>query len=146
MFPIRTDLSAYSSAEALSRAHKALLENLRSLEDSVGPASPEGAAELVARLGALHSQISEHFRFEEQNGYMEVVKKREPRLEHRIAQLGAEHRQLLGLLDALVSRARRPDPGLRSDVKNWVESVRQHEVRENELVQDAFNFDIGTED
>jgi hypothetical protein len=37
-------------------------------------------------------------------------------------------------------------PALRQEVRAWIERVRQHEARENDLVQEAFNRDIGTED
>jgi hypothetical protein len=31
-------------------------------------------------------------------------------------------------------------------VREWVERVRRHETRETDLVQDAYNLDIGAED
>lgn len=109
----------------------------------------EGLTEVTARLGAARTHITEHFRFEEQNGYMDRVRKHEPRLERAIQQLGDEHRQLAQSLDALIEQARVAtslDEAFREKVRAWVEGVRQHEVRENDLVQDAFNLDIGAED
>lgn len=138
-----------SVAEALSRAHGALLADLRKLEEAVRPSSEEGLTELSARLGATRAHITEHFRFEEQNGYMDTVRKREPRLERIIEQLAEEHRQLAQSLDAIIEQARavtsRIDT-IREEVRGWVERVRQHETRENHLVQDAFNLDISAED
>jgi hypothetical protein len=125
------------------------LEDLRKLDEVVRPSSREGLPELAARLGATHAHITEHFRFEEQNGYMDTVRRREPRLERAIQQLAEEHRQLAQSLAALLGKVRvatSMDDALRKDVRDWVESVRQHEVRENDLVQDAFNLDIGAED
>jgi hypothetical protein len=136
-------------AESLSQAHAALLADLRELEQAVQPSSGEGLAELRARLGEARADITERFRFEEQNGYMDVVRKREPRLELNIQQLADEHRQLAGTLDGLVRKsgaATRLDETLRQEVRAWVERVRQHEARENDLIQDAFNLDIGPED
>jgi hypothetical protein len=104
---------------------------------------------LRARLDATHRHIMEHFRFEEQNGYMDTVRKREPRLERSIEHLAEEHWQLAQSLNALIEQARSAtscDQAFRDQVRTWVEQVRQHEVRENELVQDAFNLDIGAED
>jgi hemerythrin-like domain-containing protein len=138
-----------SVAEALSRAHAALLQDLRTLEEAVRPSSGEGLPELRARLGATHTHIAEHFRFEEQNGYMDAVRKREPRLERTVQQLAEEHRQLTQSLDALIGEARTAanlDDSFRERVVAWVEEVRQHEIRENDLVQDVFNLDIGAED
>ena len=138
-----------SVAEALARAHVALLADLRVLEQSARPSSGEGLADLRARLGATQTHVTEHFRFEEQNGYMEAVLKREPRLERAIQQLAEEHRSLAQSLAVLVERAKAGtslDDPFREEVRGWVERVRQHEAREKEVVQDAFNLDIGAED
>ena len=138
-----------SVAEALRRAHAVLLEDLRRLDEATHPASGEGLAELRARLDVTQEHITEHFRFEEQNGYMHAVRAREPRLERAIHQLAEEHRQLARSLEALIERARDTtslDDRFRDEVREWVERVRQHEARENDIVQDAFNLDIGAED
>ncbi len=138
-----------SVAEALGQAHAALLADLRELEQAVCPSREEGLAELHARLGAAHAHITKHFRFEEQNGYMDAVRKREPRLERTIQQLAEEHRQLGQSLDALIGEAGAATSvgdALREGIREWIECIRQHEVRENDLVQDAFNLDIGAED
>jgi hypothetical protein len=138
-----------SVAEALGRAHAALLADLCELEAAALPGSAEGLAGLRARLGATHTHITEHFRFEEENGYMDAVRKREPRLERAIQQLAEEHRQLAQSLDALIGESRTAtslDDRFRAEVRGWVERVRHHEGRENDLVQDAFNLDIGAED
>ena len=80
---------------------------------------------------------------------MDVVRKREPRLERNIQQLADEHCQLAGTLDSLVRKSgasTKLGDTLRQEVRAWIERVRQHEAREHDLVQDAFNLDIGTED
>jgi iron-sulfur cluster repair protein YtfE (RIC family) len=138
-----------SIAEALGQAHVALLADLRKLEQAVHPSSGEGPAGLRARLGEAHAHITEHFRFEEQNGYMDAVREREPRLERAIHQLAEEHRQLARSLEVLIEQARDAtslDDRFRDEVREWVERVRRHEARENDIVQDAFNLDIGAED
>jgi len=142
-------LGRTSTVKALTRAHEALLEDLRKLEDAIRPSSGEGLAELTARLGATRSHITEHFRFEEQDGYMDTVRKREPRLERTIQQLADEHRQLAQSIDRLIEQAKAAtslDDTFRDQVRVWAENVRQHEAHENDLVQGAFNLDIGAED
>jgi hypothetical protein len=138
-----------SLAESLDRAHAVLLKDLRTLEEAACPTSVKGLAKLRTRLRATRSHITKHFRFEEQEGYMDAVRKREPRLERTIQQLADEHRELAQSLEALVGaaeRATRLEAQLCADVRAWVERVRGHERRENDLVQSAFNFDIGAED
>jgi hypothetical protein len=136
-------------ADTLIQAHGMLLEDLRKLEETAGSSAGDGALALVGRLDATRTHLLEHFRFEEHNGYMDAVRKREPRLERAIQQLADEHRQLARSLDALLAEARGAtgtSAALRTQVQNWVEAVRQHEIRENDLIQDAFHLDIGPED
>jgi len=141
--------SESSVAEALGRAHAALLDDLRQLEEAVRRASGEGVAELRTRLDATRRHIAEHFRFEEQSGYMDAVRKQEPRLARTIDQLADEHGQLAQSLEALIresAAAKSTGAALRDGVRSWVEHVRQHEARENDLVLDAFNLDLSAED
>ena len=138
-----------SLAEAMGRAHRVLLEELRDLEKAVGPPLPGGPARLIPRLEWLREHLAEHFRFEEENGYLVEVRQREPNREREINQLQEEHRQLAQSLNALLGEAR--GASNRSDsfgekVRAWVEQVRRHESHENRLVQDAFNRDTSAED
>jgi hypothetical protein len=137
------------AVEAHRRAHAVLHEDLRQLEEAAHPAAGQGPAELLARLGVTQAHLAEHFRFEEHDGYMDAVRKREPRLERTVEQLAEEHRQLAQALAQLVGEAGAATgvgPALRDGVRGWVQRVRRHEARENHLVQSAFNLDIGAED
>ena len=138
-----------SLAEDLVRAHKALMKDLTTLHEAAKPGSGEGVVALIARLGATRVHLTEHFRFEEQNGYMDTVREREPRLERAMHQLAEEHGELRKSLDGLIKEAGDATSlgdGLREAIRTWIERVRQHEARENDLVQDAFDLDIGAED
>jgi hypothetical protein len=80
---------------------------------------------------------------------MAAVKDRAPRLGRAIQQLAEDHRRLARSVDALIGEVESAtglDERIRDKVLGWVRDVRQHESRENDLVQDAFNVDIGTED
>jgi hypothetical protein len=104
---------------------------------------------LRVHLDATQAHVMGHFRFEEQDGYMDTLRKREPRLDRAIAQLAEEHRQLAQSLNELIKEAALASDisvSLRQQIRGWIERVRQHEIRENEFVQDAFNLDIGPED
>jgi hypothetical protein len=138
-----------SVTEALNRAHLALRKDLGKLEEAVRPALGEAAAALRARLAATRKHVVEHFRFEEEKGYLDAVLQREPRLERAVRQLVEDHRRLAQAMDALVEEARdapRLDEAFRARVRAWMEELRKHEDRENDLVQDAFNTDLGGED
>ncbi len=137
-----------SVAEALGQAHATLFEDLLLLEAAAcSPARP--VAELRVRLQAAHTHVTEHFRFEEEDGYMVAVKEREPRLERMVEQLSAEHRQLLNLLEVIIHEVQAAvcleDP-VADKVRTWIEQMRHHETRETDLVQEAFTLDIGSKD
>jgi iron-sulfur cluster repair protein YtfE (RIC family) len=136
-------------ADVLGRAHAKLLQDLRQLEEAARTASGQGAVQLHACLARTWSDLAEHFQFEEQNGYMGAVRLREPRLEHAIRQLAEEHRQLTQSLDTLMTNAKAAahvTDEFCQELHAWVERVRDHEARENQLVQDSFNLDITGED
>jgi hypothetical protein len=136
-------------AESLSQAHLAFLEDLGQLEQAVDPDAGGGVTALRRRLAATLVKVTGHFRFEEQGGYMDAVRKREPRLERAIQQLEAEHHELLRSLETLIGEAgaaARLDDSLGEKVRAWLSQVRHHEARENDLVLDTFNQDISAED
>jgi hemerythrin-like domain-containing protein len=138
-----------SIAELLCQAHATLLHDLAKLEEAVEPTSEESLAQLLSRLAAARSHLARHFHFEERNGYMDAVRKREPRLERTIQLLAEEHGELMASLETLIEQAKAAtslDDPCRDKVRKWVGRVRRHEVREGELVQDAFNQDIAAED
>jgi hypothetical protein len=135
--------------EALGQAHKALLTDLQELEQAVLSSSGKCLAELRTRLAQAGAHIIEHFRFEEQDGYMAAVRKGEPRLERTVQELAEEHRQLKQTFDGLMKKTRAAtslDDALRAEIRGWIEHIHLHERRENDLVQDTFNLDIGAED
>src|SRR5215470_5650944 len=73
--------------DALGRAHTSLQKDLRELEEAGHTASEKGLPGLRSRLEATRRHLVEHFRFEEQGGYMDAVRKREPRLGRVIDEL-----------------------------------------------------------
>jgi hypothetical protein len=138
-----------SIAEAIRRAHAALLRDLQALEVAGRSSSKNDLETLRTRLDATRAHLVEHFRFEEENGYMDSVRTREPRLERAVDQLAEEHRQLMDSLDALrreIASAPSVFEAVASKVTAWVHKVQAHEARENHLVQEAFGLDIGAED
>lgn len=138
-----------SAAEARCRAHVMLMEELRNLDETANAGMVQSLPALRIRLRTVEEQILEHFRFEEENGYMKGVRRGAPHLERAVQQLGEEHCQLAEMLRELLEKARKAmslDNGLLDGVRTWVKRVRQHEIRENELIQDAFSLDIGVGD
>jgi len=138
-----------SLPEALSREHQALLKHLHGLEQAVATPSREEPARMIPRLETLREHLTQHFRFEEENGYMDVVRRREPHREREINQLQEEHRELAQTLAALLAeagKARHLHDTFAEKVRAWVKRIRHHESHENDLVLDTFNRDTSAED
>jgi hypothetical protein len=134
-----------SLAETIRQAHVALRKDLDEL--AAAARAPAGMADLGARLERTRTHLAAHFRCEEENGYMDGVLKRDPNRERIVQHLHADHQRLAESLNALVAAAGRgPDAALRAEVLSWVESVRDHETREDRLVQDVFNVDLSAVD
>ena len=135
-----------SPVRNLRQAHKALLADLQKLEETAHASSAKAAKDLHAALKAADAHVTEHFRFEERDGYFEAVRKRAPHMERAVQQLAAEHRQLADALSGLLHGAQKVDDAFREKVRAWIHSVREHEARENRLVQEVFNRDDAAED
>jgi hypothetical protein len=130
-----------SFAEALHEAHNNLFRDLQELERAVGPGPEASPAELGASLEKVRSHLAEHFRFEEDGGYMAPVLAEEPRFTSLAEELLAEHGQMAQALDAIVREVARSfavQEGSRQKVRAFVGQVRHHESRENNLVQEAY--------
>jgi hypothetical protein len=136
-------------AESLRQEHLELLGDLQRLEEAVRPGTGETPSGLGARLEKLQAHLIEHFRFEEQDGYMAPVLKQEPRFEPVIQELLGQHRQIAETIDALLQELRSlqclPD-GFGEKVRAWVKQVRQHESRESNLVQEVYYSSEATGD
>jgi hypothetical protein len=138
-----------SIATALAAAHHALLANIDRLEQLIEPLAGAHPGELCDCLGMLLSRLEAHFRFEEHNGYMDAVLARAPQLARQVEGLRAEHVAMRQSLAALAGESRTApavNDALRQKVREWVGRVRDHETRENLLVEDAFNQDMAAED
>jgi hypothetical protein len=138
-----------SLAVALAKAHRALLEDLRDLERGTRPSSAAGPKEVSARLEGLRTHLEDYFRFEEQNGYMQAVLARAPHMERTVNHLRGEHDELRRALAALAEEAggaQALGADFREKMRQWIKRVRDHEARENLLVEDAFNRDLAAED
>jgi hypothetical protein len=143
---------APSFATELSHEHVSLVRQLGCLEERPEPGTADCAGLLAGRLREVQASLQRHFHFEEQGGYMSHFLAEAPYLDRAARDLLAEHGRLSDYLDSLITSAggAAPEslvtPDLRVQVRQWVLLVRGHEARENRLIQQACNQDIGTDD
>jgi hypothetical protein len=139
-------------AAELGDAHVSLLGQLACLEERSEPGTADCAAFLVRRLREVQTSLQCHFLFEEEGGYMSRILADAPHLHRAAQELLAEHGRLSDSLSSLIAAAAAIEPesgvtaALRAQVSQWVLLVRGHEARENRLIQQACNQDVGTDD
>jgi hypothetical protein len=99
----------------------------------------------------LCRQICSSFRREEVD-YLHEVNRRAPWLAESAKALQLQHRQLRQLLDNIISRLERDRLSplermeLSADFDSFVLKFQEHEERENQLLQEAFDRDVGNKD
>lgn len=119
------------------------------------PIAPANCRHLVERLSQLRDQLALHFALEEAYGYFDDPVEVAPRLSYAAETLRNEHRRLYTDLTHIVDRGERL---LHSEqlatLALWIgpafldfdEALRDHEARENDLIYEAYDTDIGTGD
>jgi hypothetical protein len=127
-----------------------LLGRVRRLMDAKSEETRDGM--LGVLLEQLTVEVREHMEFEERDGYLAPVQQRMPGLFDTIERMRGEHAVLQSKLAQILTDAR-TRPGVYEfreevspHVRQWLDSMRDHERRENLLVQEAFNTDISTGD
>ncbi len=129
-----------------------LLDELRQcVRRPIGPAQ---CRLIVERLATLRDQLALHFALEEAFGYFEDPAYVSPGISESAEKLRQEHRTLYVRLNDLVERAEDLSYDLQlTALARWIgpqfeqfdAAFRQHESRENELIMDALEVDLGGE-
>lgn len=126
---------------------QALEEHLRQPADSGGWLSS-----LQDELSGLLNLCSAHFRVEEEGGLHIQLRDQAPRLASRLEKLVSDHSRILESLQVLLTelqaetfRPNEPDPPCKKQVLRVLESLREHERAENEVMMDTYWNDLGGE-
>jgi len=119
------------------------------------PISPGACRSNIDRLSQLRDQLALHFSLEEAYGYFEDPIDVAPQLSRDAERLRAEHKQLYSDLCDLVDRGERMFyDEQHAALALWIgpefldfdQRLRSHEERENELILEAYDGDIGVGD
>ena len=132
------------------REHASLNQQLARMEKLVRAPDPAGADALREQLRDLRDVLSRHMASEEKpDGFMDQVRRRTARYDAALKELRDEHRSLSTGLDTLIAEAADfeevPGP-FASRLRSWSDTLRDHESRENHLLQAAFTVDLGAKD
>ena len=141
--------SATRTASNLDPCHESLLEDLKNLQETFDSVATLTSLAAGVRLAVMRSRLADHFGFDEQTVWMELLRKREPRFDHVATCLLREHCELTQSLDILIGEAEATqsvDEAFREQVRHWIARVRDHEFREDQLLEESANEDLGTGD
>jgi uncharacterized protein (UPF0335 family) len=133
---------------ALVGVHHSLMEAIENLEDEVRSRSGS-LTQLICSLTSIRKRVLDHFRLEEEGGYMKQILEERPFLERTVEKLLHEHRTLAANLEMIFEELRLPtaDAGAcYQRIESWIKQIRHHERLENLLVEDAYGLDMGAKD
>ncbi len=140
--------------------HRELHGLLRAAREALTPPSGAHAAasgkggcdRITEALSRLRDHLTEHFQQEEEGGFLEESLARLPRLAEEAKRVLAEHPGLLDEADRLIQQTSRGDipaqgwTALCRDVDQFATRLLDHERRENRVVQQGYNEDLGLAD
>ena len=119
------------------------------------PIAPGSCRSLVEKLCQLRDQLALHFALEEAYGYFEDPVDVAPQLCRQAEALRSEHQRLYAQLSGIVDRAERMfyddrhaalAVWLGPEFLDFDALLRKHEERENDLIFEAYDADIGVGD
>jgi len=125
------------------------MENLHKLEKAVRPEAGTSMDEIRNCLEPTYTHLTEHFRLEEKDGFLDDLRRCNPRFERITLELFNEHRDLMWSINEIrgeILTESRVNEDLREKIQTWIGQVRRHERRETDLIQEAVDTDIGTKD
>ena len=146
---------APNACDALLEEHRKLMGQIGELRQWWSELDELGTpkyGEMGTRLKLLREILAEHFREEENGGYLAAALAVAPRFQREAEELCAQHPDFLASLDQFVASLVEAESGMQSwqevrdQLEHFLSELRRHEARENAVVQSAFGDDIGTAD
>ena len=132
--------------------HRDLFNLMQSVRASLAGArcpTPADCDALIESMRRLREHLREHFTQEEAGGFLEESVARMPRLCSSVKVILAEHPSLLEELDAAIDGLAAASPSATSwaaaaaAFERFATHMSDHERRENAVVQDGYNENLG---
>lgn len=152
------DSESRAWVEAVMEQHRQLRSEVEQVESFLAAPRPVAgekgshvwAVKLSQRLLALHDELFQHFRFEEEVDVKEEILAMHPEVTRSLEEVFLEHPAMLRELRHIVSDAlsysegiNPEDPQLRRRIARLLEKFHQHEQEENRLFQRMEYRDVG---
>ncbi len=138
-------------AQRALHEHRAIQKLLQSVVQFIA-AEPKHTSEaiqtLLRDLKNLRAYMESHFEQEETAGLFEDILERLPMVDTVVKDLKREHRDFLEKVNGLIYRLEPPEvrelEAIRTDLSTFVSAFLEHEEMENDLLQRAYNLDLGS--
>lgn len=132
------------------KEHQHLRDALEQLRERVDHAHQRAIA-AVESFGRLHTELQSHFQAEESGGaFFDEIVSQAPRLSGRAEKLRGEHTAMLQLVGTLEDDLKLeelvPWASIDRQLSQLTKDLSRHEADERDLMQTAFNEDIGDKD
>jgi len=137
--------------EKIEEEHAELREKLGQIARALEAAEVSREV-LVALLNGLNDELLVHFSHEEHRGVFDQITAQAPRFTRQVDGLWSEHRDLLKAIGSVVDFAESGEmtrqwwKELGSRFRALSKQLMHHESEENQLLQRAFQEDIGAND
>ncbi len=140
-----SDTPTAKTTSQIEQEHAELRSLIGSIEHALDAATPEEAAQPIARFTTV---LASHFGTEEAaEGFYEQVASRDVRFDVPIHDLRVEHAEMLKQAEHLASLSSAGNwDAARSTFMSLSQTLHAHESKENELMQQAYSEDIGSKD
>jgi iron-sulfur cluster repair protein YtfE (RIC family) len=140
-----TDREIY---EKIRREHDHLRELLGKIHQALSTRA-ETVDEISGMMTSLQEHLREHFHEEEDGGFFKEIVSQAPRMSDRADAIENEHVDLSTAVDELVSVASKESElckTMEAGFHDFSKALMHHETKENELLLDAYEEDIGSAD
>jgi hemerythrin len=129
---------------------KQLRDAIQQLRTRVDTAHQRATAAIEA-FDQLHTAMQDHFQAEERSGaFFDEIVTQAPRLSGQADKLRGEHTAMLKLIDELEHDLKLeelvPWANIDEQLNELTQTLSRHEAAERDLMQTAYNEDIGAED
>ena len=138
-------------AQRALHEHRVIQKLLQSVVQFIS-AQPRHTSEaiqtLLRDLKNLRGYMESHFEQEETAGLFEDILERLPMVDTVVKDLKREHRDFLEKVNGLIYRLELPEvrelEAIRTELNTFVSAFLEHEDIENDLLQRAYNLDLGS--
>ena|GEM_PF-1785283 len=148
--PVRT-IPETAASQRIDSQHVALRERIAGIRKTL-EGQPDKPELVGSQLSMLSEELQEHFLEEEKGGFFDMIRQRAPRLASDTKLLEEEHQEFLGRIRDLITTAETCEGSepwwqrLKAEFHEYSKGLMHHESLENQLLQRAYNEDIGSHD